>query len=136
MKRLNVTFRCDLPFDDTSHPVGEEVAEYLSRRFSDAGVPITKIGNYEDFAWSMDTKRNGKKLYLLLGFVGDGDDEWLMQINEYASSFWHIFRRNQALPEREAISLFVDRALQTDENISVIRWHVGDFAEEGYTPSP
>ncbi len=136
MMRLNVTFRCSLPLDDTAHPVGEELAEYLSRRFSDAGIPITKIDNYEDFAWLMDTTRDGKELFLLLGFVGDGDYQWLMQIDEYASSFWHIFRRNQAIVQREALAPIVHQTLQTDENISAIRWHVGDFAEENYTSSP
>ena len=135
MMRLNVTFRCSLAFDDTAHPIGEEFAEYLSQRFSNAGVPISKIDNYNDFAWSMDTIRNGAKLFLLLGFVGDGDFEWLLQINEY-SSFWRIFRRNQAIAEREAIAQIVSQTLQADGTISMIRWHVGDFADKNYTSSP
>jgi hypothetical protein len=135
MTRLNVKFRCSLPFDDTAHPIGEEIAEYLSRRLSDAGVPISKIDNYNDFAWSMDTTRNGARLFLLLGFVDDGDYEWLMQINEY-SSFWHVFQRNRTIAERSAIAHIVNETLQTDGNVSLIRWHVGDFAEENFTPSP
>ena len=135
MARLNVTFRCSLQFDDTAHPIGEEVAEYFSRRFSEAGIPISKIDNYNDFAWSMDTNRNGAKLFLLLGFVDDGDFQWLLQINEY-SSFWSIFRRNQSIAEREAISQIVNKTLQADGSVSMIRWHVGDFSEDSYTSTP
>ncbi len=135
MARLNVAFRCSLQFDDTAHPIGEEVAEYFSRSFSEAGIPISKIDNYNDFAWSMDTNRNGAKLFLLLGFVDDGDFQWLLQINEY-SSFWSSFRRNQSIAEREAIAQIVNQTLQADGTISMIRWHVGDFSEESYTSSP
>jgi hypothetical protein len=135
MPRLNVTFRCSLPFDGKAHPIGEEIAEYFATKFKDMNVPISKVENYDDFAWSMDTTKNGKKLFLLIGYVGDGDYEWLLQINEY-SSLLHLFGRKRSQADREAVAHAVNAVLRTDNHVSKIRWHVGDFAEENYTDSP
>ncbi|MFN7892331.1 MAG: hypothetical protein ACK5OC_18690 [Pirellula sp.] len=135
MPRLNVTFRCSLPFDDNAHPIGEEIAEYFAAKFKDMGIHISRVDNYDDFAWSLDTTKNGKKLFLLLGYVGDGDFEWLMQINEY-SSFFNLFRRKSLRSEREAIAYAVHAVLNADNHVSKVRWHVGEFSDENYTHEP
>lgn len=135
MPRLNVTFRCSLPFDDKAHPIGEEIAEYFAAKFQDMDIPISRVDNYDNFAWSMDTTKNGKKLFLVLGYVGDGDYEWLLQINEY-SSLLNLFRRNRSQAEREAVAHALNAVLRADSHVSKIRWHVGDFAEENYTDAP
>jgi hypothetical protein len=135
--RLNVTFRSALPFDDNAHPYGEELAKYLSEKLTAVGIRITQIDNYNDFAWSLDTTVNEKPLFLLLGHVGDGDYEWLMQINAYNASFWDMFRWSGiAVAERQQLAPLVHAVLAADSTFSKIRWHIGDFAEEGYTAIP
>lgn len=134
--RLNVTFRCSLPVDKSAHPIGEELATYLGSRLTEGGVTISDIDNYEDFAWSLDTTVNGKKLFICVGHVGDGDYEWLLQIDEYTTRFWDIFRKHVALAEREQLAPRIHAILASDPHFSEIRWHVGDFAEERYTATP
>jgi hypothetical protein len=92
--------------------------------------------NYEDFAWSLDTAFNEKKLFLWVGYLGDGDYEWLLQINECAGSFWNLFRKNVALLEREQLAPRIHSVLASNPHFSEVRWHIGDFAEEGYTATP
>jgi hypothetical protein len=134
--KLNVTFKSTLSVDMTAHPIGEELAEYLADRFSQRGITVEKIDNYEDFAWSLDITVDNKKLFLLLGYVGDGNYEWLLQIDEYKTSFWDLFRKNVALQQRRNLAPKVHEILASDAHINTIRWHEGYFAKEEYSDRP
>lgn len=134
--KLNVTFKSTLAVDMSAHPIGEELAKHLANQFTQAGITIEKIDNYEDFGWSLDTTVRNKKLFLLLGYIGDGDYEWLLQINKYKSSFWDLFRKNAALQEQRNLALKVHETLASDSHINTIKWHKGYYAKGKHSDRP
>ncbi len=131
--RLNVTFKTDWEFDESKHPVGEEVAEKLSKLMSDNGIVISNIDNYEDFAWALDTRVGEKELFLLLGHVGDDPEQWLIQVASYQTKFLHMFNKKHAIEQMHSLAPKVHAVLASCEKISNILWHHGDFADG--TPS-
>lgn len=133
--KLNVTFQSSFPVDLSAHPEGEELAEYLAKTFTNAGVKITKVDNYDDFAWSLDTDADGEHLFLLMGFVGDGVCEWLMQIRNY-TGLLDVFRRRRIRQACESLAPAVHQVLSNDAHFSNIRWHKGDFADNIYSATP
>jgi hypothetical protein len=134
--RLNATFRCSLATNKTAHPVGEELATYLSFKLTEGGIPISNIDNFNDIGWALDTTVLGKDLFLAVAYLGKGDIEWLLQINGYATRFWDTFRRNVALPEREQLAPLVHLVLSSDPHFSKIYWHRGDPWKGGHATTP
>lgn len=133
--KFNVTFQSSFPLDMSKHPEGEELAEYLASLFTRAGVTVTNIDNYEDFAWSLDTVVDGQRLFLLIGYVGDEVYEWLLQVRNY-TGLLDMFRRRRIQRACESLSPIVHQVLSSDRYFSNIRWHKGDFAENKYSGTP
>ena len=134
--RLNVTFMSDFEVDLSAHPTGEELARQLGEAFSKAGISITAIDNYDDIGWSLDTTVDGQKVFLLLGYVADGDRQWLMQINPYKMRFLDLFRPKARLKECASLAVGIHEVLSSDEHINTIRWHKGHYSGEDYTDRP
>jgi hypothetical protein len=134
--RLNVTFRCLLPTDKSAHPIGEELANYLRPKLDGAGIPISEVDNFNDIGWCLDTAIGDKKLFISIAYIGKGDFEWLLQINNYTTSVWNIFHKGYALPEREQLPPVIHSVLVSDPIFSTIRWHAGAFYKGNYSPTP
>jgi hypothetical protein len=133
--KFNVTFRCALQIDLDKHPAGEELAEHLAAKFREHGLGIEVIDNYDDFAWWLEFKGRSSSPWLLVGYVGDGVYEWLVQINSGVS--WlgrHFGRSDQTL--REEVARKLQEVIGADANFSEIRWHQGDFSDDGWSTSP
>lgn len=134
MIKLNVTFHCSLPCAD-AHPYGEEVAIYLGEQLAERGVSGIKIDNWRDCGWSIDLTFENKDFYLAIGFVGDGDFDWLLQIQENRKLLDFI-RRKDSMAERGRVAELLHELLRSDNSFSEIKWHSGDFTEEGFSSSP
>ena len=132
--KFNVTFQSTFPVDIDKHPRGEELADYLAARLRERGFEIVSVDNYDDFAWSLDFKTTFSP-WLLVGHVGDGVYEWLIQINSGIGWLGRFFgRSDQQLLQSVTKSLHT--ILTEDACFSEIRWHEGDFAEECWSRSP
>lgn len=129
MNELNVTFKADLPVDTTLHPAGQELAVYLKDQFTQSGILIEKIDNYDDVGWALDTTVDGKKLLILLGYLNDGDCQWLMQFDEYKSSFKDIFKWKKDLTACQKLAEKVREVFDKFSAIQDVQWHTGYYKD-------
>ena len=129
--RFNVTFRCSVPMDLDSTPAGEELAEYLVARFGNHGLNIRVKDTYGDFAWWLEVKDRSPAPCLILGYVGDADYEWLLEM----SWLGRMFGRSDA-DLREDVALKLHDMLTQDANFSTVRWHEGECSDVDWTPTP
>lgn len=133
--RGNVTFRCNLPVDLGKHPAGEELAEWLAGRMTAGGLVTRVIDNYEDFAWWIESESDQRMPWALLGYIGDGPAEWLLQINSSVGWLGRLFGRSDEFGRR----LFSERlqsVLVGEPAISDVRWHVAEWSDSGWASSP
>jgi hypothetical protein len=132
--KFNVTFRCTLLIDFDKHPAGLEMAEYLAAKLRKHDMEIHHIENYEDFAWELEFKGYSGP-WILVGYVGDGVFEWLIQIISGVTWVGRLFgRSDQDL--REALARKLHLVMFEDANFSEIRWHQHDFGDEGWSATP
>jgi len=132
--RLNVTFQTSLPFDMDEQPIGSAVGERISVRLRELGLAASAAENYEDFAWMIEVGGN-RAPYLLVGYVGDEQFEWLAQVHTSVGWFGRL-RGKSDQNECERIALALHRSLTTDDTITNIKWHDGEFSEVGWSPEP
>jgi hypothetical protein len=118
-----------------AHPKGEELAKYIYEKLEQKGLKIFNFDNYDDFAWSVSVGSDKVKPWLLTGYVGDGDYEWLIQINSGVGFFGKLMGKNDFL-ERDNIATKLDEILKAEAIFSIIRWHEGDFAKGDYSNAP
>jgi hypothetical protein len=133
--KFNVTFRCALPIDFNKNPAGEELAEFLAAKFREHGLNIHLEDNYEDFAWELEFKDRSPAPWLLVGYVDDDVYEWLVQINSGVTRIGRLFGRSDE-KLREEVAETLHAIIKSASSFSDIRWHQGDFADAGCTPSP
>ena len=133
--RHNVTFRSSFPLDQSAHPVGEELAKYIYSKLSEQNFVLSDFDNYGDFAWSANVSIEGSKPWILTGYVGDDDYEWLLQINTGVGFFKKLFGKSDE-DKRNRIAEAVDGLLKNEQHFSVIRWHLGDFSQGDYSDKP
>lgn len=133
--RSNVTFRCKLPIDLDKHPPGEELAEWLAAQMSARGLPTRVIDNYEDFAWWIESESDMPMPWALLGYIGDGPAEWLIQINSSVGWLGRLLGRSDEAGRR-VFSERLQAVLVDEPAISDVRWHVGEWSDSGWTSNP
>jgi len=133
--RHNVTFRSTIPIDVAEQPIGCPVAELIGARLRESGISVSQPENYQDFAWLLEQSDNPKGAYLLVGYVGDGPFEWLAQVH---SSIGWLGRRlgRSDTSECDQIAESLQQVLVSSREFSEVRWHEGEFAESGWTPTP
>ncbi len=132
--RGNVTFRCTLPIDLDKHPPGEELAEWIAARMTAGGLATRVIDNYEDFAWWIESESDQRMPWALLGYVGDGPAEWLLQINSSVGWLGRLLGRSDEAGRR-LFSARLHAVLTGDPAFSDVRWHVGEWSEPGWAGS-
>ncbi len=132
--RLNVTFQTCLRFDMDEQPIGSAVGRRIAERLRGLGLAALIPENHEDFAWSIDFGDQPGP-YLLVGYVGDEDFQWLAQVYSGIGWFGRLRGRSDQ-KECESIALALHRALTTDETVTSIRWHDGEFSETGWRSEP
>jgi hypothetical protein len=130
--RLNVTFQTRLPFDIDSQPIGEAVAQDIAVKLRERGVEVAEPDNYEDYSWILESP-NGP--YMLVGYVGDGESEWLAQVHSSVGKLGQLFGKTDR-PECERIAAALHAVLSGDNQTSSVRWHEGEFSETGWTEQP
>jgi hypothetical protein len=133
--RFNATFRSTFPVDAEAHPQGKELADFLAERLSRQGIRVFRVVNHDDFAWMIETGTKGGGPFALIGYVGDDDFEWLLQIHSGVG----ILRRLLGVSDvdlREALARGIHRILAEDQRFSSVRWHEGQFSEFGWSPLP
>lgn len=133
--KFNVTFRSTLPVDFNKHPAGEELAEFLASGIREQGLEILLTDNYEDFAWLLEFKDRSSSPWILVGHVDDGVFEWLAQINSGVNWLGRLFGRSDD-ESRQLVARKLHAVLSSDSRFSEIRWHEGEFSDEGWSPSP
>ena len=131
----NVTFKSTLKINMDAHPKGEELAMYLYEKLAQKGFMISNFDNYEDFAWSVDIGSAKSKPWLLTGYVGDEDYEWLIQINSGIGIIGKLFGKSD-VSECDSIAIKLDEILKAEATFYTIRWHVGDFAKDEFSITP
>jgi PAS domain-containing protein len=130
MSNPNFTFKSDYPVDLNLHPVGEEFAYYLKDRFTQAGVIIADIDNYDDIGWSLDTVVDDKKFFLLLGYLNDGEFQWLIQIREYVTRCLDLFKRKRNEAACQELAKRVYSLLENEPAIYQLARHEGYYRGE------
>lgn len=133
--RGNVTFRSTVPVDLDKHPPGEELAEYIAEKMTAAGLKTRVIDNYEDFAWWIESEAEQRMPWALLGYLGDGPAEWLIQINYSVGWLGRLLGRS----DEHRRWLFTERlqaVLTGDPHFNDVRWHVGESSESGWSSNP
>lgn len=133
--RFNVTFRCSLPIDLEKHPAGEELADYLAAKFQECGLNIHVKDNYDDFAWWLEFADQSPAPWLLVGYVDDDDYQWLVQLHSGVSWLGRLFGRSDD-KLREEVAEKLHDIVSKDSNFSTVRWHEGDFSEQGWSATP
>ncbi len=133
--RCNVTFRCTLPVDLDKHPPGQELAVYIADKMTQSGLKTSVVDNYEDFAWWIESESNQGMPWGLLGYIGDGLAEWLLQIN--SSVGW--FGRLLGWSDEQGRKMFAERlhaVLSSDPSFSDVRWHLAEWDGSEWSSSP
>lgn len=130
-----MTFRSTFPIDAAEQPIGLAVAEFIGTKLCETGVSVTQPENYEDFAWLLEQSDDPKGAYLLLGYVGDGPFEWLAQVQSSVGWLGRRLDRSDASGCNK-IAENLQRVLVSNGEFSDVRWHEGEFAEAGWTPTP
>ena len=82
-----------------------------------------------------DVKIDDHTPWLILGYVGDGAFEGLLQINSGTGMIKRILGKSDC-ESRDKIATVLDAILKQDSYIEDIRWHAGDFANPGWTEEP
>ena len=133
--RGNVTFRCTLPVDLDKHPPGEELAEWIAARMTAGGLVTRVVDNYEDFAWWIESESNWRMPWALLGYIGDGPAEWLLQINSSVGWLGRLLGRS----DEEGRQLFSERlhaVFASEPAFTDVRWHFGEWSKPGWASVP
>lgn len=130
MVNPNFTFKSDYPVDLNLHPVGEELAYYLMNRFTQAGVTIDEMDNYDDIGWSLGTVIDNRKFFLLLGYLNDGEYQWLIQIREDVTRFWDLFKRKRNEAICQELARRVYSVLEKEPAIYQLARHEGNYRGE------
>ncbi len=133
--RFNVSFRCTLPVILDAHPIGRELADYLAQHLRQAGADVAPPEVYDDSAFIIESgeERNGP--YLLLGYVGQKEVEWLVEVHSRFGFVGRLMGRSD-MPERKRFALQVHQLLQKNDFFQEVRWHEGDATEAGWTAAP
>lgn len=126
----NFTFKSDYPVDLALQPVGKELAFYLKDRFTQAGLIIDDIDNYDDIGWSLDTVIDNRKFFLQLGYLNDGEYQWLIQIRDYVTGFWDLFKRKRKKAIYIELATRVHGILDKDPAIYQLARHEGYYRRE------
>jgi hypothetical protein len=132
--KTNVTFQTTIPVDMESYPFGEELARELLERMVRAGIPAHGLDNYNDFGWIIETSPKLSCPYVLLGYVGDGPFQWLLQIHPRIGFFARLFGKSDPT-QLDHLAETLHRILAQSDDFSDIRWHAGEFGP-GYSPNP
>ena len=133
--RCNVTFRCALPVDLDKFPPGEELAFYIADKMTQSGLKTSVVDNYEDFAWWIESESNQRMPWALLGYIGDGVAEWLLQINSSVGLFGRLLGKS----DKQGTRVFAERlqaVLSNDPSFSNVRWHLADWGRPDWSSSP
>lgn len=133
--KFNVTFRSSLAVDFDQHPIGEELAEFLIAKLRDNGFNVVLSENSPDYAWELEFDEPSPAPWLLVGYVGDGDYEWLLQINSGISWLGRLLGRSDA-DLRKATAIKLHEILTNDAQFGEVRWHAGDFADSEWSAHP
>ena len=129
--KFNVTFRSTFPVNFDTQNIGKELAEFLAQKLRESGLEITRVDNHDDFAWGIETGQRGNGPFILLGYLEDGDMEWLASIETSVGFFGRLLGKSD-LKEREELAKGLDKVLRGDQRFQKIRWHEG---EQGMSPS-
>jgi hypothetical protein len=133
--RDKVTFRSTVSVDLDKHPPGEELAKYIAEKMTAAGLKTQVIDNYEDFAWWIESEAQQRMPWALLGYIGDGPAEWLLQINSGVGWLGRLL----GCSDEEGRRLFTERlqaVLTGDPHFTDVRWHVGELSDSGWSSNP
>ena len=74
----------------------------------------------DDYGWGVTVERDGKRAYLLLGFVGDASEEWLLQVLDPSGGG----------PGPRELLPAIDAALKFLPGTSQLRWHSRKHRDE------
>jgi len=94
-----------------------------------------RVEMYEDVAWIMKTGPRGRGPDVVVGYLWDGEYEWLVQIGSGVGLIGRLLGRSD-LEAREQIVQLLHQLLTKDKRFSDVRWHEGDFAKPGWSPTP
>jgi hypothetical protein len=130
-----VTFRSSVPVDLDKHPPGEELAQYISLKLTAAGLKIRSVDNYEDFAWWIECDSDKRMPWVLLGYIGDDPEQWLITINSNVGWLGRLLGRSD-LAGRQEFNKLLHSVLSNDPAFSDIRWHLDDWGQPGWSNSP
>lgn len=98
-------------------------------------LKTTVIDNYEDFAWWIESESEIRMPWALLGYVGDGPVEWLLQVKSNVGWFARLLGRSDV----EGRRVFCDNlqaVLTSEPAFSEIRWHLDDWSKPGWANTP
>ncbi len=133
--KFNVTFQSTIAIEYENYPLGKELAQCLTQRLRQKGIEVSEVGSHQDFAWSITTGLAGRGPYLLLGFIGDGVYQWLIQIHSGIGWFGRIAGKSD-LVLREKVARELQRILVSEPIFSDIRWHEAAFGDTGWSEAP
>lgn len=123
-----------MPIDREARPQGEELASRIVNLLRDHAIDASPPENYDDFAWSSDIRLGDANPWLLIGFVGDDDYQWLAQIHSGFSWFGRLLGKSDEAA-RNVLATTLHDVLSTSAEFTTVRWHEGEFGE-GWSASP
>jgi hypothetical protein len=135
-----VTFTSTLPIEapDEPHPKGALVAERIARGLAGAGVTVTATDNWRDSGYLVDCVIDGRKVYLVVSFHGDGPRQWVGMCTSDVGMLDRIRGRYPAEQIR-LLARAVHEVVQGDGAFADVRWYRAGWrgaGDEAWESSP
>jgi hypothetical protein len=121
-----VTFETSIPFDLTLHPIGEEIATYISNSIEARSGMRASIDNWRDCGYELDFQVNGKELHFAFVYVKAEHYQFYGQVASYVGWIRRLlgYRDN----DEEAILIRALHELLTDDPVfSEVYWHEASY---------
>jgi hypothetical protein len=135
-----VTFTSTLPNEapDDPHPKGAPVAERIAQRLAEAGVTVTGTEDWRDSGYLVDCVLDGRKVYLVVSFHGDGPRQWVGMCTSDVGILDRI-RGRYPTEQIRLLARAVHGVLQGDGAFANIRWYRAGWrggGDEAWDNSP
>lgn len=128
--KTHVSFKRDSStLDNESQPLGEDIAASLVASLASQGLGDCVLDSI-DYAFTLFAPADSRCCYVMVGFVGDEPQQWLITCGLSRGIFDRLRRKNYDA-EINSVVKSIHKFLADDSAVTDIRWFTADGWNSG-----